>query len=90
MADFENGLPPQGIDISDKKISSIVSDWEDTEIQQINTILIENAASSGEATQSVDSILIDKLSLIEGAGMQKIDQVLLDKKEAGLNYGTFL
>ena len=29
MADFENGLPPDGLDVSDEKISSVFLDTQD-------------------------------------------------------------
>ncbi len=74
MADFDNGLPPKGVDVSDKKIATIVIDKDvsdDNEIENIKALLID----ASEAETKVDNY--------------NIETVLVDKSPSGHNRSFF-
>ncbi|MBK5721838.1 hypothetical protein JGH11_13240 [Dysgonomonas sp. Marseille-P4677] len=75
MADFENGLPPEGVDVSNMKI---------------NAVLIGKSEVSGNAdAYKVSAVLIDK-SEVQKQQVNQISAVLIDKEPAGRNSSMFL
>lgn len=74
MAEFDNGLPPEGIDISDKKISAV---------------LIDKAEAEEADAHKISAVLINK-SEPEEAESYKISAVLIGKEPAGRNRSMFL
>ncbi|WP_029902289.1 hypothetical protein [Prevotella sp. 10(H)] len=74
MADLENGLPPQGADISDKQLNVVLidkSDAEDSEISGISLVMVEK--------QNAEDSEIPRISVIS-----------IDTSPAGRNWATFL
>lgn len=63
MADFDNGLPPQGTDISGSGISSVLIDKTDVEegvANAISAVLLDKEEAQEGEVWSVSNILIDK------------------------------
>lgn len=74
MADFDNGLPPVGTDITDNAVSSVnisSSEAEQADEKRISSVNI----SSSEAEQTDE---------------KRIGSVNISKESMGSNWGTFL
>ncbi|GAB6007482.1 hypothetical protein [Dysgonomonas reticulitermitis] len=66
MADFDNGLPPQGTDMSGSEISSVLIDKTDV----------------GEGVaNSISAVLLDKEEVQEGE-VWSVSNILIDKQDA--------
>lgn len=72
MADFENGFPPSGADLSDKKIDTLSLEIKPDEIDKektIHSISIDSQNDSGQITVSVKNISVN--SIITGNELQQ-------------------
>ena len=61
MADFDNGLPPEGIDVTDNRISSANigrSDGDAITINDINSINICSSIVDAQSEKEVYAILV--------------------------------
>lgn len=56
MADFDNGLPSEGIDVTDNRIISVNIGKSDADTININDINSINISSSNVDTQSVKKV----------------------------------
>ena len=79
MADYENGLPPEGTDITDEKV---------------NAVAVNKRSCGAESPQSVGSVAVSiRDYTIVGANAEDagVKSVLLTRKElSGQNFTTFL
>ncbi|GEM_PF-6121394 len=93
MADFDNGLPPKGIDVSDKKITTILIDKdvsEEHDIENIKALLVD----ASEADDKVGDYHIQALSIDASEAKTDVDPyniktVLVDKSPSGHNRSFF-
>ena len=63
MADFDNGLPPHGTDITESEISAVLIDKAKVEVggvYSINAVIMEKEGAQEGEVWSVSAILIDK------------------------------
>lgn len=66
MADFDNGLPPQGTDISGSEVSSV---------------LIDKAGVEEGVANSISAVLLDKEQAQEGE-VWSVSNIFIDKQDA--------
>lgn len=74
MADYDNGLPPDTVDISEKKIDSV---------------LIDRRNAEEGANSCVNSILVETKDVVN-VSKQSINSILVEKENAWHNFATFL
>ncbi|GAB6122262.1 hypothetical protein [Dysgonomonas termitidis] len=74
MADLDNGLPPEGIDVTDNRISSVNIGRADADNMNINDINSINISSLKVDVQSV----------------RKVSAILVSTEPAGRNIAMFL
>lgn len=83
MAEFDNGLPPQGIDTTEYEINSIRLSKEepDENAQTISAVLIGKEEAQEASISSISAVLMDKTAA-EVATVYSINRVLMDKSES--------
>lgn len=83
MAEFDNGLPPQGIDATEYEINSVLLSKEDPEenAQAISAVLIAKEEAQEASVSSISAVLMDKTDA-EEATVYTINRVLVDKSES--------
>ena len=83
MADFDNGLPPQGKDVSKSEINAVLINKEEVgdDAYRISSVLMNKVEVEESATFSISRIVLDKAEARPGEAWS-VSNILIDKQEA--------